>query len=235
MIQAKKLPFRNRITLLEKICTLAAQLGKQTTGDSNLTELQLILLYIANTTYLPHGKDVDPNWTTEKFKHNIQALQEKASGLSSHESFTDLSAAILATNFNCNEAEKIPSRIFDQQNYSPAVYNDTAEPEEDWLSAGLCIAGIFMIIASIIFMISLLLVATLSGLSGLGLFLMQHGLASIALSLGAVIGLSAPNTAILLATGASFITAGVGLTMFKDFAPRHLLSLDSFLPNLYTF
>lgn len=134
-----------------------------------------------------------------------------------------------------NEAENRTARISHQSTYSRAVYNDTAEPEEDWLSAGLCIAGIFMIIASIIFMISLLLVATLSGLSGLGLFLMQHGMASIALSLGAVIGLSAPHTAILLATGASFITAGVGFTFFKDFAPSYLPSLDSFLPNLYLF
>ena len=85
-------------------------------------------------------------------------------------------------------------------------------------------------------MISLLWVAALSGLTALGLFLMQNSfIASISLSLGAVIGLSAPNTAILLATGASFVTAGVGFTMFKDFAPRQLPSLDSFLPNLNMF
>lgn len=236
IIRAKNLPFRNRIPLLQKISKLATQLHRREANRANLITLQTILLHITNTTCLPHTKDVSIDWTNEAYDSNLLMLQTEATDRLPQAQFEDLSAAILATDFRSNEPENVLTRLTHQPNYSGPVYSyPSAEPEEDYLSAALCIAGIFMLITSITFLLSLILLALTTGLPNLGLILMQSGLASMAQSLGGVIGLSTPNAAILLATGMASIVAGLGFTMFKDFAPRNMLSLDSFIPSMQIF
>ena len=98
------------------------------------------------------------------------------------------------------------------------------EEQENWISASFCILGIFLLITGLACFIGLVLTGALAGSGPLGLYLMQLGLNTIATQLAGIIGLSAPNVAIITAYTGATMTAGIGFCLFKDFAPPDMLS-----------
>lgn len=232
-IRAKNLPFSNRLRLLNKIAQIATSLGEQSERQADLMKLQRILLFVTNTTYLPHGQDVSKDWTQSEYNQNLENLKKAAANDNLPvEIFQNLGAEIVGTNFQSNTLESFTGYI-KAAPFSQAVFAQHHDDEDngDWLAAGLCITGIFMLITSITFLASLLVIALTGGLVHLGLLLMEAGLTSIAVSLGNVIGLSAPFTATIIATGASCMLAGLGFTLFKDFAPQSIGSESTFMPG----
>lgn len=233
IIRAKKLPFSNRLPLLKTIGHIATLLSEDAERQADLIKLQTILLFLTNTTYLPHTPGVHKDWTKESYDHNLASLKAVATNELPAEIFQNLGAEITSTNFQSCTLESLTTYTTSPA-FSRAIYDKQRadEDNEDWLSASLCIAGIFMLITSLTFLASLILISLTGGLVHLGLLLMEIGLTSVAVSLGSVIGLSAPYTATLIATGASCMVAGLGFTLFKDFAPQQSIgSISSLMPN----
>lgn len=246
IIRAKKLPFANRIPLLEHIARLAQELHTNPEHQGELLKLKTLLWYVTNTAYLPHTQDNSEVWTITAYRENITILQNTIALDEEHypsSIFGGLRQAIIETNFSQKEPEPFITQLINRatSSYSPARFDynqpvvQTEYEDEDYISAALCVAGIFLLITSITFLISLLIVALTSGFAGLGMMLMQTGLAAMATALGGVIGLSAPTTAMILATGLTCVAAGLGFTLFKDFAPRNMPPLETFMPSLPMF
>jgi hypothetical protein len=225
IINVQKLP-SNRIAILEKIVELSAIFAQQNNHAALIT-LQQLLLFITNTVYLPNTRDVQ-NWTREEFEANIRELPDFVATKLQATAFQTLNTMILNTDFK------------DKTHYSNTCLNSflaltpgaspyrrpqsvipTLPPENDWLSTILYMSGIFILIAGMISLTSLLLLMLLSGPTHLGLLLMQSGWQMIANSLGGMIGLSAPYTAVMTAHCTAVMISGLGFTLFKDFAPRN--------------
>lgn len=236
IIHAFKLP-SNRITILEKILGLLEQCEQNNHYD-NLIILQEFLLCITNTVYLPNTRDVT-NWTRQDFEENIEILRNTAATKLQTPFFAPLQSLISRTDFlnkdyifpsffNFNFLSTTPGKAtIPKYPRAKPVANaavPTEEGDDDYLSAALCIAGIFIFLAGIIALIALLILACLMNPLHLGLMLMHHGLQSIAVSLSNVIGLSAPYIAVLVDTTIATMLTGVGFTLFKDFAPKSLKS-----------
>ncbi|MCX7118472.1 MAG: hypothetical protein NTZ86_01155, partial [Legionellales bacterium] len=233
IIRAKKLPY-NRVAILQKISTLASQFGEQG-QEAALNRLKDILLYIANSVYLPNTQDVRDDWTRESFAENIRNLQAYVPTHLPYELFQDLGSTIIATDFkNTAQESHLKSRLTSHLT-TPQIGTCRYQPaktEEDCLSATLCIAGIFILIAGISCLASLILLTMISGPTPLGILLMQCGFQTIATNLGAILGLSAPSAAVLAAGTAATMFAGLGFTLFKDSAPPSMLAaLSPLLPN----
>lgn len=228
--RANKLPY-NRIPLLEKISKLVGIFGKNN-SQAELTTLQDILAHIANTLYLPNSRGVDPNWTDDSFKQNIAHLKALTFAKLPAEKFKDLAKSIQNLNFSDLSPEssfmsmfpRRPNISFSNLTYQSSFQKNIPPPEEhDFLSAALCIAGIFLLITGLTCFTGLLLVGLTSGTASLGLLLMNIGLQSIASTLAAIIGLSAPQTAVIVASSGAVMLSGLGLSLFKDFAPPAML------------
>ena len=237
VIRARKLPY-NRVAILQKISTLASQFGEQG-QDAALNTLKDILLYIANSVYLPNTQDVRDDWTRKSFEENIRNLQACVPTHLPYELFQDLGSTIIATDFKNTAPESLFTNwLYPKPSYSTTTQLRTnrsqtiAKTEEDCLSATLCIAGIFILIAGISCLASLILLTMISGSTPLGILLMQCGFQTIATNLGAILGLSAPSAAVLAAGTAATMFAGLGFTLFKDSAPPSMLAaLNPLLPN----
>jgi len=237
IIRAKKLPY-NRVAILQKISTLASQFGEQG-QEAALNTLKDILLYIANSVYLPNTQDVGDDWTRESFEENIRNLQACVPTHLPYDLFQDLRSTIIATDFKNTAPESLFTNcLYPKPSYSTTTQLRTnrsqtiAKTEEDCLSATLCIAGIFILIAGISCLASLILLTMISGPTPLGILLMQCGFQTIATNLGAILGLSAPSAAVLAAGTAATMFAGLGFTLFKDSAPPSMLAaLSPLLPN----
>lgn len=228
--RAKKLPY-NRVPLLEKISTLIKVCGEQN-KQKELNTLQSLLVLITKTLYLPNTKGVDSKWTDVHFKENITDLQIFIQTQLSVDIFKDLAQHIHDTKFNDLASEPALTAFFapkpqiSHSNFSYHSFNNNTAtpPEEDCLSATLCIAGIFLLISGLACMTGLIFIGLLSGTSYLSLLLLNIGLQSIATTLGAVIGLSTANSAILVAVTGATMLSGLGFNLFKDFAPPSMLA-----------
>lgn len=234
IIRAKKLP-GNRIAILQKVATLANQFGKQD-KVAELHTLQTFLLRIANTVYLPNTKDVHSDWTREAYETNIQELQACAPTLLPTEHFLDLGSSIITLDFNNRDQAYFSSFFAPKPTYTNELQlhcyqPQSTESEEDWLSAILCVASIFILITGMSCLSTLILLALISGPASLGILLMQYGFQAIATNLGAILGLAAPHAAVLAAGVASTMVTGLGFTLFKEFAPPSLLASGSSLPG----
>lgn len=232
--RARKLPY-NRVPLLEKIAKLVKKFDKQGNREA-LETLQKILAGLANTLYIPHTQGVSPQWTDECFKNNIQTLKTSMVNELSEKTFADLAHCITNTDFfNFSKESTLTSffaprtRLSTITSYSHLTYRSalnsaTPPEEEDWLSATMCISGIFLLITGLACFSGLILASLISGTGYLGLYLMNLGLQTIATTLAGIIGLSAANTAILVATTGATMISGLGICLFKDFAPPSMLA-----------
>ncbi len=239
IIRVRKLPY-NRVAILQKISTLAIQFEAQGYA-TELNTLQHILLLVANSVYMPKTRDVSVDWTREFFEENIITLQACVPTDLPFDRFQDLGSTIATTDFNNIDPEcSFLSMITQKSNSSIALVSkfigyrsqQSIGQEEDCLSATLCIAGIFILIAGISCLANLILLAMISGPTPLGILLMQYGFQTIATNLGAILGLSAPSAAVLAAGTAATMFSGFGFTLFKDYAPPSMLAAFSpLLPN----
>lgn len=230
IIRARKLP-ANRIAILQKVATLATQFGEQD-KVVELHTLQTILLRIANTVYLPNTKDVHSDWTREAYETNIQELQACVATLLPAEHFLDLGSSIITLDFNNRDQAYFSDFFVPQPKYTNGFQlHPYQESEEDWLSAILCVASIFILITGISCLSTLILLALISGPASFGILLMQYGFQAIATNLGAILGLAAPHAAVLAAGVASTMVTGLGFTLFKEFAPPSILAIGSSLPG----
>lgn len=229
--RAKKLPY-NRVPLVKKISTLVKLCGEQNKHEE-LVVLQNLLALIAKTLYLPNSKGIDSKWTDVRFKENITNLQTFTLTQIPTDKFQDLAQCIQDTRFEDLNSESVLTSLFapkPQISYSNLTYhsfNNSTAPspeEEDCLSAILCISGIFLLISGLACISGLILVGLVGGTSYLGLLLLNIGLQSLATTLGAVIGLSTANTAILVAVTGATMLSGLGFNLFKDFAPPSMLA-----------